>query len=144
MKRLASLTLIAATMFVAHATLAAEGRIAEPTVVLDRQRIEETGVDSVPELLQHLAQTAFHRGRGYRPSGAQYAELRGVGHQFSKVLIMLPEKGAVSLLTRELLYTGITRAKESIVIQGSRATILKAAAEQVKRASGIIGRFLKD
>ena len=40
-----------------------------------------------------------------------------------------------------VLYTGITRAKEALLLQGSKATILKAAAEQVKRTSGIIERF---
>ncbi|MES2890744.1 MAG: exodeoxyribonuclease V subunit alpha [Bacteroidota bacterium] len=63
------------------------------------------------------------------------------GSEFTRVLIVLPEKGAVNLLTRELLYTGITRAREQLVIQGSKATVLRAAAEQVRRTSGIIDRF---
>lgn len=56
-------------------------------VVLDRQRIEETGAASVPDLLSYISQTAFNRSRGFRVSGAQYAELRGLGAGYALVLV---------------------------------------------------------
>lgn len=62
------------------------------------------------------------------------------GSEFSKVMLILPE-GNISLLTRELLYTGITRAREQVVISGSLEVVLTAAEAKVQRASGISGRF---
>ncbi|GFE85994.1 TonB-dependent receptor [Steroidobacter agaridevorans] len=49
-----------------------------PPTVLDRTEIENSGKDNLPDLLQQLSQSAFHRGLGYRPSGTQCAVLRGV------------------------------------------------------------------
>jgi exodeoxyribonuclease V alpha subunit len=48
------------------------------------------------------------------------------------------------MLTRELLYTGVTRAKSKIFIQGTKAVIMQTAAGKVERASGIAQRFIKD
>jgi exodeoxyribonuclease V alpha subunit len=59
------------------------------------------------------------------------------GSEFDKVLVVLPEGTDNPLLTRELLYTGVTRAREEVVIQGSRETLKKAVASQVMRISGI-------
>ena len=59
------------------------------------------------------------------------------GSEFDKVLVILPEGTDNPLLTRELLYTGVTRAREEVVIQGSRETLKKAVASQVMRISGI-------
>ncbi|WP_161830750.1 TonB-dependent receptor domain-containing protein [Steroidobacter agaridevorans] len=61
--------------------------IPSEVVVLTRQRIEQTGAASVLDLLRYLSQTAFHRGRGFRDSGAQYAELRGLGAGYTLVLL---------------------------------------------------------
>lgn len=55
--------------------------------VLDRKRIDESGASSVPDLLRYISQAAFHRGRGDRLSGAQYAELRGLGAAYTLVLL---------------------------------------------------------
>lgn len=68
------------------------------------------------------------------------------GSEFNKVLILLPEKAQASkLLTRELLYTAVTRARESVLIQGDHATIMTAAALGIHRGSGVIQRLqLKD
>lgn len=54
---------------------------------------------------------------------------------------MLPKQEDVKILTRELLYTAVTRAKEKVIIQGSKKTILKAAERKVRRASGIRDRI---
>lgn len=64
------------------------------------------------------------------------------GSEFDKVLVVLPSGGNVSILTRELLYTGVTRAKTTVYLQGTGEVILQAASEQVKRASGISARFV--
>lgn len=63
------------------------------------------------------------------------------GSEFDHVMVILPEGTSNALLTRELLYTGITRAKTSITIQGEMETIKQAVASCVKRISGITGRI---
>ena len=63
------------------------------------------------------------------------------GSEFNNVLVVLPEGTSNALLTRELLYTGITRAKDHITIQGKQDTIDYAVSTCVKRISGITGRI---
>ncbi len=62
------------------------------------------------------------------------------GSEFREVLIVLPQR-EINILTRELLYTGITRTREKVIIQGSAELIMKAAEAHVKRTSGIKERF---
>lgn len=59
------------------------------------------------------------------------------GSEFKKVLVMLPPEQDVEILTRELLYTGVTRARTFVLVQGQENVILKAAERHVKRASGL-------
>jgi exodeoxyribonuclease V alpha subunit len=63
------------------------------------------------------------------------------GSEFDNVMVILPEGISNALLTRELLYTGITRAKTNIIIQGDMATIEHAVNASVNRISGITGRI---
>ncbi|MBO2546022.1 exodeoxyribonuclease V subunit alpha [Salegentibacter sp. BDJ18] len=63
------------------------------------------------------------------------------GSEFEKVLLVMPKSEELPLLTRELLYTGITRAKEKLKIQGTKEIILKASEGRVMRASGITNRI---
>ncbi len=64
------------------------------------------------------------------------------GSEFTNVLMILPESENMNMITRELLYTGLTRAKQKVILQASAATILKSAEAKVERASGINQRFL--
>jgi exodeoxyribonuclease V alpha subunit len=41
------------------------------------------------------------------------------------------------ILTRELIYTGVTRAKDRITILSDRDVLLKGLSKLVKRASGL-------
>jgi exodeoxyribonuclease V alpha subunit len=63
------------------------------------------------------------------------------GSEYSKVLVLLPQNTGNQLLTRELLYTAVTRAKDKVLVQASEAVLLETASAVVKRASGIINRF---
>ncbi len=58
------------------------------------------------------------------------------GSEFNQVLLLLPPR-ASPILTRELLYTGVTRARERIVVAGSPAIIEQAVQRRVQRASGL-------
>ncbi len=65
------------------------------------------------------------------------------GSEFEKILVILPEKKEIEIITRELLYTAVTRAKKQVIIQASEEVILNASAQSVKRGSGIMERFTK-
>lgn len=64
------------------------------------------------------------------------------GSEFEQVLILLPEVEEMAILTRELLYTAVTRARKKVIIQGGESTILQTAKTSVERGSGIKERFL--
>jgi exodeoxyribonuclease V alpha subunit len=58
------------------------------------------------------------------------------GSEFDEVLLVLPpEPGPV--LTRELVYTGLTRARRRVTVQGARGAFAQACARRVQRASGL-------
>jgi exodeoxyribonuclease V alpha subunit len=58
------------------------------------------------------------------------------GSEFDHVLVVLPERPS-AILTRELLYTGITRARQHVTVVGSDEVIRHAIAERVLRAGGL-------
>ncbi|MBL4687236.1 MAG: exodeoxyribonuclease V subunit alpha, partial [Nannocystaceae bacterium] len=58
------------------------------------------------------------------------------GSEFDRVAVILPP--AVSpILTRELIYTAVTRARSRVVIHGSAAVIAEATSRRIDRASGL-------
>jgi exodeoxyribonuclease V alpha subunit len=63
------------------------------------------------------------------------------GSEYKEVLVLLPQNTGNQLLTRELLYTAVTRAKEKVLVQASEAVLMETAEAAVERASGIINRF---
>lgn len=58
------------------------------------------------------------------------------GSEFDAVLIIIPPHSS-PLLNRELLYTGITRAKKRVEIWGSRSIITTIIENPVRRSSGL-------
>ena len=58
------------------------------------------------------------------------------GSEFSEVVMLLPPRPS-PLLTRELLYTGITRAKERVHVFGNAAVIQAGVRARIQRASGL-------
>jgi exodeoxyribonuclease V alpha subunit len=58
------------------------------------------------------------------------------GSQFGTAAVLLPDPGS-QILTRELLYTAITRARERLIVAGSEEAIRAAVARPVARASGL-------
>ncbi len=63
------------------------------------------------------------------------------GSEFERVAIVLPERAQpaqpLPILTRELLYTALTRARRAAVIVGSRELVGEAIANPVARDSGL-------
>jgi exodeoxyribonuclease V alpha subunit len=58
------------------------------------------------------------------------------GSQFQHAVLILPNKGS-QILTRELIYTGITRAEHRVSILGSPEILTEAIIRPVQRASGL-------
>ncbi len=63
------------------------------------------------------------------------------GSEFEKVMVVLPNQSDNPVLTRELLYTGVTRAKKSAVIMGSEEVFRAGINRQVVRFSGLHQRL---
>lgn len=63
------------------------------------------------------------------------------GSEFDHVLLVLPDEDH-RVLTRELLYTGVTRARRTVDVVGSEAVVRAAVARTTTRASGLVGRLL--
>lgn len=61
---------------------------------------------------------------------------RSQGSQYGTVSVILPDERS-SLLTRELLYTAITRARSKVRIVGTEAAVRAGVERQVLRASGL-------
>lgn len=61
---------------------------------------------------------------------------RSQGSQFDGVTVVLPPEGS-ELLTRELLYTAVTRARRHVRIVGSADVLAAAVRRRVQRASGL-------
>jgi exodeoxyribonuclease V alpha subunit len=89
---------------------------------------------------------AFHRGRGPEllplsrlsavgPAHAMTVH-RSQGSEFQAVTVLLPPATS-PLLTRELLYTAVTRASGRVRVVGSEEAVRAAVARQVVRASGL-------
>ena len=88
----------------------------------------------------------FQTGDGYRPMApgrlpeheVVYAMTihKTQGSEFDRVALLLPEQGRASL-PRELLYTGITRARQTLEVLAAERVWLAAVEQRVRRDSGL-------
>jgi exodeoxyribonuclease V alpha subunit len=62
------------------------------------------------------------------------------GSEFDSVAIVLPEK-PIAVLTRELIYTAVSRSRTSVVIVGAESVLSNAIATRVERFSGLADRL---
>ncbi|HEV8551253.1 MAG TPA: exodeoxyribonuclease V subunit alpha [Polyangiaceae bacterium] len=62
------------------------------------------------------------------------------GSEFDEIAFVLPERPS-PVLTRELVYTAVTRARRQVTIIGSEAVLAHAIAARVERASGLAERL---
>ena len=86
--------------------------------------------------------------RGISIHYIQYAETvfamtihKSQGSEYRRVCIQMPNKTDIPILTRELLYTAVTRAKQQAIVLSSEAVLKATAAGSVQRASGITHRM---
>jgi exodeoxyribonuclease V alpha subunit len=62
------------------------------------------------------------------------------GSEFDEVLLMLPSRES-RVVARELLYTGVTRARERLVIVSGEPILRQGVASGVRRDSGMTARL---
>ena len=62
------------------------------------------------------------------------------GSEFERVAVVLPKAGS-EFVTREILYTALTRAQQSVTLVGSREAVEKAAGRVLKRQSSLGSRL---
>ncbi len=65
---------------------------------------------------------------------------RSQGSQFERVSVLLPAEGS-PLLTRQLLYTAVTRAEKHVRVIGTEAAVRAAVTTPIVRASGLRDRL---
>jgi exodeoxyribonuclease V alpha subunit len=65
---------------------------------------------------------------------------KGQGSEFDHVAVILPDQW-VPLLTREILYTAVTRSRRSVVIVGAPDVLREGVRRRAERASGLAGRL---
>ncbi len=58
------------------------------------------------------------------------------GSEFENVILVLPDRDS-PVLTRELIYTAITRARKTIKVLGNETIILSAISRKIERTSGL-------
>ncbi|NYJ03274.1 exodeoxyribonuclease V alpha subunit [Nocardioides thalensis] len=65
---------------------------------------------------------------------------RSQGSEFGEVTVVLPEPDS-RLLTRQLLYTAVTRAVDVVRVVGTEASVREAVRREARRASGLAARL---
>jgi exodeoxyribonuclease V alpha subunit len=65
------------------------------------------------------------------------------GSEFDGILVMLPQQRS-RVLTRELLYTAITRAKRQVTLVADEAVLAQAIATPTTRHSGLLARLAEE
>jgi exodeoxyribonuclease V alpha subunit len=58
------------------------------------------------------------------------------GSEFEHAMVVLPQVQS-PILTRELIYTGVTRAQKKMTLLGSTEILKRGLQETVRRASGL-------
>ncbi|NJK95635.1 MAG: ATP-binding domain-containing protein, partial [Bacteroidales bacterium] len=66
------------------------------------------------------------------------------GSEFEHVVVILPATSGQKLLTRELLYTAVTRAKKRVLIFAGNQAFEKCINSSVTRASGLYERLMEE
>ena len=64
------------------------------------------------------------------------------GSEFDTVIVVLPQRENL-VLTRELLYTAVTRAKKKVKLIANKTVLNHTVKGQVQRSSGITKRIVE-
>lgn len=62
------------------------------------------------------------------------------GSEFDDVLVVIPERES-RVMSRELLYTAVTRARKTVTLVGTEASVRRAVGKSSTRTSGLVARL---
>jgi iron complex outermembrane receptor protein len=114
-----------------------------PVVVMEQDDLEALGAPTLPDALRYLSQSAYSRPEGYRSSGAQYAEMRGLGPDTALILIngrrALPSANSLSSSAFDLNSIPLTAVERIEFLLDSAA-----AAYGTDAIGGVINIVLRD
>jgi len=85
------------------------------------QSIRELPIYSLPEHVTAWAMTV-HKSQG---------------SEFESVLLILPDDEETKVVSRELLYTGVTRARRNLLIHSTEKVLIRACEKLTQRSSGL-------
>lgn len=85
------------------------------------------GLDGLRAHLRHAYAMTVHKAQG---------------SEFDRIALILPE-APMPLLTRELVYTALTRSRKGAVIVGARAVLESGVVNRLERHSGIAARIAR-
>lgn len=113
-----------------------------PVTVFDRAKIDELGVSTLADLLKHLPQQPYKRDDGFDGTGAQYAQLRGLGVDSTLVLIngrrVVPSAANVSFNGFDLATIPLAAVERVEVLSDAASAVYGADA-----MGGVVNILLK-
>lgn len=83
---------------------------------------------------------SLNRLPAYVPAWASTVH-KSQGSEFDSVLLILPAETGSESLSRELLYTAVTRARQNFLVQASRPVLSAAIGRLTRRYSGLAARL---
>ena len=83
---------------------------------------------------------AINRLSDFKPAWAITVH-KSQGSEFDSVLLLLPAETQSELLSRELLYTGITRTRRNFLLQSSRTVLTRSIECITRRHSGLANKL---
>ncbi|MFC4309383.1 TonB-dependent receptor [Steroidobacter flavus] len=114
-----------------------------PVVVMERDDLDAIAAPTLADALKYISQSAYSRPEGYRTSGAQYAEMRGLGPDTALVLIngrrALPSANSLSSSAFDLNTIPVTAVERIEFLLDSAA-----AAYGSDAIGGVINIVLRD
>jgi len=114
-----------------------------PAVIVERDRLDALGAPTLAEALRYISQSAYTRPEGSRISGAQYAEMRGLGPDTALILIngrrALPSANSITSSAFDLNTIPITAVERLEFLLDSGA-----AAHGTDAIGGIINIILRE
>jgi len=126
--------------------------VGEPVLVTRNQRSLHLSNGDLGVVIERAGHRLlfFDEGRVFPVGGVGFCESawamtihKSQGSEFDQVVVVLPAPGS-PLLTRELLYTGVTRAQRRVSVVGSTEAVATAVATEVERVSGLTYRLARD
>ena len=87
-----------------------------------------------------LREISLNRLIDYSPAWVTTVH-KSQGSEFDSVLLVLPGDAEAEVLSRELLYTAITRARQHFILHAGRSVITRTIERLTKRHSGLAARL---